>query len=385
MPGSADTAIITNDGTYTVTMDVGPTIAGLVVGATTGVNTQTLLANGKTLTLGGQATVNAQGGLISTMARWPGRARYPAPSTGRGHAPSRQHADGGDQRLGAGDGQRHTIYGTLTNAGTMRLVDAGLTLNGDGLLVLVNLPGALVDMQSDVGISYYYTTEVMVNQGTVRKSGGSGTSVLQPNLSNSGTVDVESGTLSLYNGDGAGLFLTGAGATLAYTRTYTIDPGGQLAGAGTNLLASGTFTLNGSMTAANAVLAAGTLGGTNGVLGGNLDLEGRNHRGRQHATVATNGLVWVTGNGTRISGTLTNAGTMRLVDAGLTLSGDGLLVLVNLPGALVDMQSDVGISYYYGTEVMVNQGTVRKSGGSGTSVLEPILRTPARWMGRAAP
>ena len=67
---------------------------------------------------------------------------------------------------------------------------------------------------------------------------------------------------------GPGLFLTGTGATLAYTRTYTIDPGGQLAGAGTNLLASGTFTLNGSMTAANAVLAAGTLGGTNGVLGG---------------------------------------------------------------------------------------------------------------------
>ena len=77
---------------------------------------------------------------------------------------------------------------------------------------MVNLPGALVDMQSDVGISYYDGNEVMVNQGTVRKSGGSGTSVLQPTLNNSGTLDAESGTLSLYNGNGAGLFLTGAGA-----------------------------------------------------------------------------------------------------------------------------------------------------------------------------
>src|ERR1017187_5127731 len=61
VPGSSDTAILTNDGTYTVTMDVGPNIAGLVVGAPTGVNTQTLFASGQTLTLNGQVTVNSQG------------------------------------------------------------------------------------------------------------------------------------------------------------------------------------------------------------------------------------------------------------------------------------------------------------------------------------
>jgi hypothetical protein len=238
---------------------------------------------------------------------------------------------------------------------------------------LVNLPGGLVDMQSDVGIGNYQQTEMMVNQGTVRKSGGSGTSVISPILSNSGTVDAESGTLSLNNGNGAGLFLTGAGATLAYTGTYTIDPGGQLAGTGTNLLSSGTFTLNGSMTASNAVLAAGTLGGTNGVLGGTWIWKGGTIAAGSTLTVATNGLVQVTGNGTTISGTLTNAGTIRLVGAGLTLSGNGLLGLVNLPGGLVDMQSDVGIGNYQQTEMMVNQGTVRKSGGSGTSAIQPRL------------
>ena len=82
----------------------------------------------------------------------------------------------------------------------MRLVDAGLTLSGDGLLGLVNLPGVLVDMQSDVGISYYDGNEVMVNQGTVRKSGGSGASAIYPRLNNSGTLDAQSGTVSLTTG-----------------------------------------------------------------------------------------------------------------------------------------------------------------------------------------
>ena len=61
LPGSFDTAVITNDGNYTVTMDVGPTLAGLVIGATNGVNTQTLSANGQTVTLNGQVTVNSRG------------------------------------------------------------------------------------------------------------------------------------------------------------------------------------------------------------------------------------------------------------------------------------------------------------------------------------
>src|ERR1039458_4282796 len=374
VPLSADTAVITNAANYTVTMDVSPTIAGLVVGATTGVNTQTLLVSGQTLTLNGQVTVNSQGRFNFTASTLAGAVAISGTLNWSGGS-----LQAGSTLTVATNGlvlvtcNGTSISGTLTNAGTIRLVGAGLTLSGNGLLGLVNLPGALVDIQNDVGISYYQQTEVMVNQGTVRKSGGSGTSVIQPILNNSGTVDAESGTLSLNNGDGAGLFLTGAGATLAYTGTYTIDPGGQLAGTGTNLLSSGTFTLNGSMTASNAVLAAGTLGGTNGVLGGTWIWKGGTIAAGSTLTVPTNGLVLVTGSGTYISGTSTNAGTIRLVDASLTLRGDGLLVLVNLPGALVDMQSDVGISYFYNTEMMVNQGTVRKSGGSGTSVISPIL------------
>ena len=375
VPLSADTAVITNAANYTVTMDVSPTIAGLVVGATTGVNTQTLLVSGQTLTLNGQVTVNSQGrfnftgGTLAGAAAISGTLNWSGGTLQAGSTLT-VATNGLVQVTGSGT----SISGTLTNAGIIRLVSASLTLHGNGLLGLVNLPGALVDLQSDVGIGNYQQTETMVNQGTVRKSGGSGTSAILPILSNSGTVDAESGTLSLNNGDGAGLFLTGAGATLAYTGTYTIDRGGQLAGAGTNLLSSGAFTLNGSVTASNAVLAVGaTLGGTNGVLGGTWIWKGGTIVAGSTLTVATNGLVQVTGSGTSISGTVTNAGTIRLVDASLTLRGNELLGLINLPGALVEMQSDVGINYWNGNEVMVNQGTVRKSGGSGTSVIQPRL------------
>jgi hypothetical protein len=61
VPGSSDTAVITNAGTYTVTLNASASVAGLVVGATNGAGTQTFLINGQTFTLNGQATINSNG------------------------------------------------------------------------------------------------------------------------------------------------------------------------------------------------------------------------------------------------------------------------------------------------------------------------------------
>ncbi|HXV90513.1 MAG TPA: Ig-like domain-containing protein, partial [Gemmatimonadales bacterium] len=58
-PGPTDTAYITLDGTYTVTLDVNPTITGLVLGAASG--SQTLTGTGRTVTLGGAAAVQSNG------------------------------------------------------------------------------------------------------------------------------------------------------------------------------------------------------------------------------------------------------------------------------------------------------------------------------------
>src|SRR6185312_2188565 len=62
VPGASDVAAITVGGTYTVTLDVSPTVAGLVVGGSTG--TQTVSAGTGSLILNGPATVNANGVLF---------------------------------------------------------------------------------------------------------------------------------------------------------------------------------------------------------------------------------------------------------------------------------------------------------------------------------
>ena len=61
VPSTNDTAIITNAGNYSVTLDVSPTVAGLILGASSGSTTQSFFMGGQTLTVNGPIQVNSQG------------------------------------------------------------------------------------------------------------------------------------------------------------------------------------------------------------------------------------------------------------------------------------------------------------------------------------
>ena len=61
VPGAGDTVIIDLSGTYTVTLDVNPSIAQLTVGGGTGV--QTLSLSSKTLQVVNKVTVGVSGAL----------------------------------------------------------------------------------------------------------------------------------------------------------------------------------------------------------------------------------------------------------------------------------------------------------------------------------
>jgi hypothetical protein len=61
VPGASDDVLITLAGTYTVTLDVSPTVASLSLGGSTGV--QTLSASSQTLTIDGPSTINGNGAL----------------------------------------------------------------------------------------------------------------------------------------------------------------------------------------------------------------------------------------------------------------------------------------------------------------------------------
>src|SRR4029077_7026204 len=144
-----------------------------------------------------------------------------------------------------GAGGALDFSGILTNAGTIKLVSGifrciAYSAYGGGYALLVNAPGGKIDFQADVPLAYFNDnsgvgTPALINQGVVRKSGGSGTSSLDAPLYNSGTLDVQSGTLAVNGGgNGRGVFQAEAGATLAYPADYEVD--GVITGPGTNLL-----------------------------------------------------------------------------------------------------------------------------------------------------
>jgi hypothetical protein len=365
VPGAADTAVITANGTYTVTFDASATIAGLTLGGSGGTQTFSLGAN--TLTLNGTANINSNGqfnfsggsltgttGVIAGLVTWTGGV-FAGGST-------LTIATNGTLILDSGAGP---VYGVLTNAGTIRLAGQDLVFAPCFALgTLINLPGALVDIAGDFSFDseggYGCGTAIIINQGVLRKSAGTGTSVINPFFSNSGVVDAESGFLNI-NGNG-----------------NDTTSGGTFVGAGTNLISSGTFTLNGQVTSSNLVLAGGTLAGTNGVIAGLLTWTGGSFAGNSTLTIATNGTLIINSGAGAVIGALTNAGTIRVVGADLSFApcfAPGMLI--NLPGALVDIAGDFSIDseggFGCGTATLINQGVLRKSTGTGTSTISPIF------------
>src|ERR1035437_8892392 len=264
-------------------------------------------------------------------------------------------------------------------------------LYGAGNGKLINLAGGLVDIRSDVSItmsSSSTSSEAIVNQGTVRKSGGTGTTTIAPPFSNTGTLDVQSGTVNLAGGGslgGGGSVAAGAqlnftGGSFSGESFSATGPGlASFAGGSANLsgnvslvnlrVTGGTVTINGTIS--SLILAGGTLAGTNGILSGLMTWTSGTMGSGSILTIATNGVLVLAGSAQKtLYGTITNAGIIQMTGSGALYcyGGSGAGKLINLAGGLVDIQSDVSItrSGSYSSETIVNQGTVRKSGGTGT-------------------
>jgi hypothetical protein len=87
--------------------------------------------------------------------------------------------------------------GTLNNTGTIRQSGAStLTFYSNG--TLNNQSGGVYDLQDDSHLKPLFGGEpaTIINAGTIRKSGGTGTSTVGVDTSNSGTLAVDAGVLS---------------------------------------------------------------------------------------------------------------------------------------------------------------------------------------------
>ena len=87
-------------------------------------------------------------------------------------------------------------YGTIIQTGT-----GDFGLHSDNVLpsTLMIEPGGLYLIESNAGVNNLYNSNVIDNAGTIKKTGGTGTSTLGVDgpLINTGTIEVDSGTLSL--------------------------------------------------------------------------------------------------------------------------------------------------------------------------------------------
>jgi hypothetical protein len=279
---------------------------------------------------------------------------------------------------GAGTFQNN---GIMTSVGDSPQVGGSSNNPADPQLRLDNASTGVINLGSDGGILRTgFGSPTFTNEGTIKKTAGTGTSTINMTFTNTGLIDAESGTLSLTTGtiDTGGTFKTGPGATLELANGSTFTENGTFTATGSGTLSLPEF----------ANLSAGPNGATFNVPS---SVTFAWHGG---ATVTVPAATTLTFNGpiavdTTIYPTLTGGGTfldngtMNLVGSGaLQLGWDnnhpGITTLsISALGALEFLSDGTAIHAPNGdathsTQVL-NAGTIAKSGGTGTSALDVAL------------
>ncbi|MGC9944644.1 MAG: hypothetical protein ABSE48_22710 [Verrucomicrobiota bacterium] len=345
VPGPADTVVIPLAATNGAAVDAAYTIQNLILDGgdlnNTGYSYDVLTVNGQ---------INWTNGILGCAI-----------------------TNDGVMTLAGTNGVDYTLAYPLFNSGTFNVVSGNLLINycGYNYGALYNAQGALLNLQEDASIDissnqFGLCPPVFSNEGTIRKSGGMGTSYLYPSLINSGTVDVQTGTISFNGGGNLGgtLQSEGNGALVLATNIY-----------------NAALTLAGNLTSTNAFLRGAELGGT-GIISGVLTWNsGSFDGGFQTPTIGTNGVLVLAGvNGTNYSLdiALDNQGIIKLISGNLLIDdcGSDFGQLNNEAGGLVDFENDVSIESSCGGQ-LINLGTVRKSGGTGTSDIGAYLNNNA--------
>src|SRR6266568_3052059 len=356
VPGASDTAVITNAAAYTVTLDVSPTVGGLTLGATGGSTTQTFLMNGQTFTLNGPCTVNSRGSFTVDSGSLSGTTN-PSISgtigwTGGILAGTLTFATNGTLNIKGGGGINDFPNMVLTNYGTVAWSSGTLRGGGGNTTLIYNY--GVWDSQGDLVLNDAYGFGAgFYNFGTLRKSAGANSTQFQTGvgLATTGTLDVQTGTLSLQGGAS----LIGGTAT---------NPTGivQLAGGG--------FNINGTITSMNVQLNGGTLTGSN-VIAGAFTWVAGSWQGSV-VTVASNSVLNIQG-GTGVNDlpncVLTNYVTVVWSSGHLRGGGGNLTFVYNF--GLWDSQDDLTFddSGYGFTVNFINSGTLRKSVGANTATM----------------
>jgi RHS repeat-associated protein len=257
---------------------------------------------------------------------------------------------------------------TLINAGTATYSLVPGALNRFSMVnsaTFDNLAGATFTIAGDVPLVAYGTAPVAFNNaGTLIRTGGTATGAASFSgiaLNNTGSVQVQSGTLDLAGGgDSTGSFTLAAGATLTFDTggTQTLEAASRVNGSGTVLFEGGTVNVGGTYdlgAAGNTHFTFGTAHFTSPVasLGKRLVIDGGTADLESGAPVTVSELDLA-------YGTLTGSGNLNVTDAlnwtGGTMSGLGTTTLA--AGATSNLSGNL----YLDARTLVNAGTAIWSG-----------------------
>jgi hypothetical protein len=242
--------------------------------------------------------------------------------------------------------------GILTNYGTVNWGAGSIDCNNSPVIDNYGLWNAQTN-DALIGSNPYGST-TFNNYGTFRKSGGSGTNTMDINtvFNTSGTVDIQTGTLSIYQGGGNGVVNVG-GTSIAVGNNFTFSGGTLFTGGG---------IVTGYLIGSNAVFS-GTVNCSGDILSGTL-------------TIATNSVLNLGALNVTFDSVYSGADVGILTNYGTVNWGDGSIDCNHSPvidnyGLWNAQTNDALIgSNPYGSTTFNNYGTFRKSGGSGTNTMD---------------
>ncbi len=402
IPGPGDRALLTQDGTYTVNLNVDATVLSLVVGGASG--KQTLVVSGFALTLlqassfKPNAELDLHGGSLggAGSVSVAGTFNLGAYSTLAGNGAVNAN---GPLTIDTSQGYV-TLDGSVLNVGAGAVwsgTNGGLYLEHGA--VIRNLAGSTFTIQGDSPLGHSQGLPgTFDNEGAMRKTGGLGNTVLYDSFDNNGSVEVLSGELSfaggsVHNGSlvsapGAKLNFWAGGTnevngrykvadstTVTYGGVVDFNPTATLVSPGTNVSLLGgvaNFNTGRPVATTNLVLLGGTLGG-----GDAFTVNGP-MQWRPGASIAGSG----TGDifGPALIDTTNYIvgldGRSLSFHAGATWQGGGGgiylqngAVLNNLAGSTFTITDDGVVSQWGGApSVFNNAGILRKIGGSGSTI-----------------
>jgi Ca2+-binding RTX toxin-like protein len=255
---------------------------------------------------------------------------------------------------------------------------------GDGgasAATLTNNASAQYNIAGDTNIEHGgAATSSIVNAGTLAKTAGSGTSFVDVNVVDTGTVAVASGLLEFRGASdsfagtisGAGQFALGGGSV------STLASGTSITAAAFGLYDSASLTLGGDFTYGGNFTE--TFGTTINLAGRTLTLSGPvNLYNQNFGTPTINGSGTLATKGATTANVFTLGGSVNWVNTGVVTQngqnqiGDGgssAAKFTNQSGASFNIANDTNlVRGSAATSSFVNVGTFAKTGGSGSSVI----------------